>query len=77
MMDSFVKLWENVNRLRETKLDRNQIRMSPRTRLDLKCKQLLKPSSKSHVPLYSQLLDLGAWQFHIPQANLIVMILMG
>ena len=37
MMDSIVKLFEIENRLKENRLERNQIRTIPRTRLDLKC----------------------------------------
>ena len=36
MKDSFVKLFETVNTHRERKLDRNQMRIIPRTRFDLK-----------------------------------------
>ena len=36
MKDSFVKLFETVNTHRERKLDRNQMRIIPRVRFDLK-----------------------------------------
>ena len=39
IMDSIVKLFEIANRHRERKLDRNQIRIIPRTRFDLKWKK--------------------------------------
>ena len=50
MKDSFVKLFETVNRHKERKLDRNQMRIIPRTRFGLKYKQLQSRTRTKMIP---------------------------